>query len=212
MSGAIRKLVLCGDFHCGSPRALMPPAFKTAEGNIVHQNTGQQWLWHHWQEWTNYIAAKTGGEPYALVLMGDLIEGIHHGSAEVVSAALEDHVSMACDVLGPLADEANKTYVLLGTESHTRNVEHAIARAIEAEPSPEGGAWRDITITVNGTPTFFTHHAGTSSRVYLAASRPGRGRPCSATPIRWRRQGTTTKGWKRCGRSWPSCPTRGRTG
>jgi hypothetical protein len=171
MPPAIRKLVVCGDFHLGSPRALMPPDFKTLEGNVVRQNAGQQWLWHHWREFQNWIAAQTGGEPYGLVLMGDLIEGVHHGSAEVVSAALEDHVSMACDVLGPMADEANKTYVILGTESHTRNMEHAIARAIGAEKAPEGNAWRDLMLTVNGSMVFFTHHAGTSGRVYLRASR-----------------------------------------
>ena len=104
--------------------------------------------------------------------MGDLIEGIHHGSSEVVSAALEDHVSMACDVLGPMADAAEKTFVLLGTESHTRNVEHAIARAIEAVTCPvTGGAFKDLDLSVNGCPCFFTHHISTTSRVYLAASR-----------------------------------------
>lgn len=168
----IRKLVVCGDFHCGSPRALMPPGFRTSEGNIVQQNVGQQWLWYHWQEFQNWVSATTGDEPYGLVLMGDLIEGVHHGSAEVVSAAWEDHVSMACDVLGPMADEAEKTYVILGTESHTRNCEHAIARAIGAVGDPVyNGAWRDLLIKVNGTATFFTHHIGTCARVNLRASR-----------------------------------------
>jgi len=168
----IRKLVLFGDPHFGSPRALMPPAFKTSEGQVVHQSPGQQWLWYQFRDFINWISAATADEPYGLVLMGDLIEGIHHGSAEVVSAQLEDHISMACDVLGPMADEAAQTFVLLGTESHTRNCENAIARAIGAKCCPvSGGAWRDLNLTVNGTDCFFTHHAGTSSRVYLSASR-----------------------------------------
>jgi len=162
----IRKLVVCGDVHCGSTRALMPPGFRTSEGNVVHQNVAQQWLWYHWKEFQNWIIAKVDEEPYALVLMGDLIEGIHHGGKGALPE-LEDHISMACDVLGPMADEADKTYVVLGTECHTHNCEHAIARAIGAEKAEDGnGAFKDLDLTVNETRCFFTHHAGVTSRVW----------------------------------------------
>jgi len=168
----IKKLVIVGDIHAGSARALMPPRFKTCEGLVLDQSVGQQWLWYHWQEFQNWISGTTGDEPYGLVVMGDLIEGIHHGSAEVVSAAWEDHVSMACDLIGPMVDQAEKAFVLLGTESHTRNMEHAIARAVGAEVCPEtGGAFKQLELIVQGVPCFFTHHISTTSRVYLAASR-----------------------------------------
>jgi predicted phosphodiesterase len=162
----IRKLVVAGDFHFGSSRALMPPSFKGSEGQTTLANVGQQWLWYQWKDFENWIIAKTEDEPYGLVLMGDLIEGIHHGGKGALPE-LEDHVSMACDVLGPMADAAAKTYVVLGTECHTHNCEHAIARAIGAEKADDGnGAFKDLDITINGTRCFFTHHAGVTSRVW----------------------------------------------
>lgn len=45
--GAIRKLVLCGDFHCGSPRALVPPSFKTLEGNVIQQSGTFMLVWRN---------------------------------------------------------------------------------------------------------------------------------------------------------------------
>ena len=73
------KLVfVLSDLHCGSTLAVMPPGFVTLEGNSVALNPVQQWLWKCWQETHKWILETAAGEPFALVINGDLIEGNHH--------------------------------------------------------------------------------------------------------------------------------------
>ena len=168
----IRQLVVLSDLHCGSTVALMPPDFKTIEGQVLAQNALQRWLWDSWQRAQEYIALMTGGDPFALVLNGDLIEGIHHGTKQVISPDATDHSNAAIAVLEPLARLAAKTFVVAGTECHVNNHEVSIARALGAETNPESGfkAFNRLTVDVCGVRCVFRHHIPATTRRNLRGS------------------------------------------
>jgi hypothetical protein len=180
MSKGIRLLVVLSDLHAGSTLSLCPPDFATLEGNTVQPNAVQRWLWSCWRnlndEWLpSVIGGEIGKDPFALVLNGDLREGIHHGTKQVISPDPADHDAAAVQLLKPLADRAKMTLVTLGTESHTgSSAEHSIARQLGATRPPGAvgnvWAWDTVNMRVGGVRCVFRHHVSTSARMYLRGS------------------------------------------
>ena len=161
-----------GDTHFGSTMSMVEPGFKNLDGIEIGQGPFGEWLAECWQAGQDFIAAQTHGKPYALVLMGDLIEGNHHRNKQVISLEIEDHIALAESVLTPVARRAAKTYVIQGTECHTNGHEDSIARHLGAEQNPVTGKHTFVRLerTVNGTKSVFRHHIGTTTRTYLEAS------------------------------------------
>jgi hypothetical protein len=165
----IRKLVVISDLHCGSTVALMPPDYQTLEGQKVQQSKAQQWLWECWGRFQKEVEAAVGGEPWALLLNGDLTEGVHHRTVQVVSSDVSDHVGIAIDVLEPLAAKATAVFVVKGTECHTHSAEEAIARRLGARISPITGnhsadRWE---LEIGGVKTVARHHIPATIRDWL---------------------------------------------
>lgn len=138
----------------------------------MEQNSWQEWLWECWgraMKWKDKIA---DGSPYAVVVNGDVTEGIHHRSTQVVSGDPADHVEIAKEVLKPLAELANKTYIVKGTECHTHSAEVSIGKAIAAEVNDDTGkhAFDRLYLNACGVPCVFRHHIGTSIRMALEAT------------------------------------------
>ena len=169
----IRLLFVLADLHCGSTAGLLPPGMTTAEdAQPMVQNKWQEWLWECWDRamrWRDKISA---GSKYGLVLNGDLTEGIHHRSTQVVSGDMADHVSIAKHVIAPIADAAEKVYIVKGTECHTHSAEVAIGEAIGAEMNQDTKkrAFDRLHLTACGVPCVFRHHIGTSMRMSLEAT------------------------------------------
>ena len=173
MKDGIRLLVIVSDIHAGSTLAILPPDFETLEGNPVEQNATQKWLWEAWKDATQkWLPDLLGKSPHALILNGDLREGIHHGTKQVISPEPADHDAAAIAILKPLADKAAKTFITLGTESHVGNSENSIAKALGAQrpPGKQRWAWDCLSLKVAGVRCVFRHHVSTSSRLYLRAS------------------------------------------
>jgi hypothetical protein len=168
----IRALVVLSDLHIGSTVALLPPGFVTMEGNAIGQTPLQSWLWECWEQSNQWIAETLGKSPYGLVLNGDLIEGLHHRTTQVISPDLADQIVAAKQVLIPVAKKAKKVFVVKGTECHTGNVEAGLGTAIGAEIDPDTGvaAFDRLTIDVAGVRCVFRHHIGTSVRRALSAT------------------------------------------
>lgn len=175
----IRHLIVVSDLHCGSSVAILPPDFTNIEGNAVKQNAIQRWYWQAWLEMCDeWLPAVTRGEPFALVLNGDLIDGLHHHTKEVVSLEIGDHIGIAIQILKPLSARAAATFVVEGTDCHSQNAEHGIARELEAI-GPDGlavadkgksGAWRRLDLTIAGLRCIFQHHITTSGRTWTEAT------------------------------------------
>lgn len=170
--GGIRLAVVLSDIHAGSTVGLLPPDFVTIEENEIKQNAIQQWLWQCWLDANKWIVDITKGEPFALILNGDLIEGCHHRTTQVISPDTRDHAEAAIKILEPLAKQAAKRFVVRGTEVHTQNSEVSIAKALGGEMNQELRipVWDRLTIDIAGTRCVFRHHISTSTRESLSAT------------------------------------------
>ena len=159
-------IVVLSDLHVGSTKGLMPESFTTVEGVEVRQNAIQQYLWACWIRAQNFIQQTVGDDPFVLVLNGDLTEGIHHGTKEIWSAAIEDQMKAAFDVVEPLAAKASKVFLVRGTECHTHNLEAGLGAMLGAVQNPEMkiAAFDRLTLSAHGTICVFRHHISTSSR------------------------------------------------
>ena len=163
-------LVVVSDLHCGSHVALAPPETETHTGNVVGfgKNIHQEWLWENWLEMVKKVGSICNGDRAALVVNGDATEGAHHrNNAELVASEIEVHATMAKECLTPLLDICHKSYVVKGTECHTRDMESYLAKLIEAEGCSAKDKW---LLDFSGCLVDAAHHMGTSSRSYLEAS------------------------------------------
>lgn len=171
-----RLLVCVGDPHVGSTVGLLHPGFVTHEGNAVSQNELQKWMWDAWEDGKEWRDTICGKDPWACVLNGDAVDGNHHGTKEIWSVDESDHLQAAKEIFTDFAKDAHSLYVVEGTESHTRNLEHALASMLRGEglnvvsPSKRRPAWDSLKVRVAGSACEFDHHMPTSMRSYLEAS------------------------------------------
>lgn len=168
----IRKVVVVSDLHVGSTKGLLNPGYTTLEGNEIKLNAMQEWLWLCWEKAQTFIDQTVGDEPYALVINGDIIEGIHHGTKEIWSPEIADQFKAAVEVITPLAAQASAVFVVRGTECHVQNSEAGIGAAIGAVRNEELGihAFDRLVLELNGIRHVFRHHIGTSVRRGLAGT------------------------------------------
>lgn len=163
-------LVILSDLHCGSTVGLLPPEFDLQDGNRIQHNKYQAWLWQCWMDATgDYFRRHVGNDPFVLLLNGDLVEGNHHGTTQIVSADVADHVEAAIQCLEPLAKKAAQVHLTLGTECHTHSTEAAIGKKLGASKCPDTGkhAHYRIAFRVNGCVCSATHHCSATSRPWL---------------------------------------------
>jgi len=158
-------LVIVSDLHCGSTVALCPPDYVMNDDGTWGQNAIQRWIWEHWLRFGRWVDDYTAGRPFVLLVNGDAIEGVHHGTKEVVHADPGVHVGMAVDCLRPLARRASRTYIVRGTGAHVgHSSENAIGRSIGAVEV--GGVWarQHWLFRVGDSVVSAKHHIGTSVR------------------------------------------------
>lgn len=173
MKAKTKLLVILSDLHVGSTVGLWPPGFVANEGFPIGQNAFQKLLWSHWKDCLKWIKRTTGDEPFELLLNGDLVDGIHHRTLQVMSMDVADQSVAVLKVLGELAKETSGIYLTKGTECHTRNDELRIGAELEAHPDPSTGhhAWDRLELEYPGGIVFAaTHHTPTTSRPYLEAA------------------------------------------
>lgn len=173
MTGRIRCVVVLSDLHIGSTVGLWPDKFRSQEGNEIGQNEFQAWLWECWLDLTLVQLPKyLGKDPYALVLNGDIVEGIHHRTLQVMTPNTTDQTNAAKKILNPVFKRAPRRFITKGTEVHTRDREISLGEALDAEqdPATEQHAFDKLHLTVNGCNCIFRHHMPATIRPYLEAS------------------------------------------
>lgn len=167
--------MLVGDPHAGSTYGVLPEGFITHEGNEVKRNALQRWMGDAWDDCMEFKKKVIGKDPFALGWNGDLIDGNHHGTKEIWSVNEADHMMAAVEFMKPLSLEADSVYITEGTESHTKNAEHTIAKILQGDGvnviSPKGkGAWDSLALEIAGSLVEVDHHMPTAMRSYLEAS------------------------------------------
>jgi hypothetical protein len=165
-----RTLAILSDLHCGSEIGLCPPNLLMVDGSTRGLNPYQEWLWRCWEEAVELIPSGS-----SLILNGDLLESPHHGTKEIISSRVEDHLAACLFSLEPLLTKISSTRIGEGTECHVGDLEHAIGKQIGAIANPETGryVWPQINIEFCGTPILAQHHMPTTSKAHLEANALG---------------------------------------
>jgi hypothetical protein len=165
----IRNLVVVSDIHAACRLALCPPwGAKNDDGGTYRPSRTQRWIWSLWEEfWGGWVPEVTRGEPYAVEVNGDAIEGNHHGSVTQISHNPADQEELAYEMLSPLVNLAEgRFYMVRGTEAHvaaSASDEERLARRLESIPNEDGQFARwDLWFNLGGKLIHFLHHIGTT--------------------------------------------------
>lgn len=168
-----KAILVVSDLHCGSTVGLCPPDFETQEGQKIGLSDWQRWMWDRWLEMREYAKTKYG-KLDALVINGDCIDGDHHKTVQIWSKNVGDHLNAAYHSLLPLAELAKHVFVVLGTEIHTRDMEHALANLLGADrQSKERPAFDRLEFEAGGNLVVAVHHMPATSRAWLRANALG---------------------------------------
>ncbi len=130
MKTTSKLILVLSDLHVGSTVGLWPADFISNEGNPIGQNPFQKWLWKCWLDMNGWVTKITDGHPYDIVINGDIVDGIHHKTLQVMTPDLGDQVTAVKQILGELMEQSSTIHIIKGTESHTLNQEIAVGRAL----------------------------------------------------------------------------------
>lgn len=165
-------LVVIGDTHIGSSTALSPLKFSvhnrnTLEAQTTEANRLQRWLYSSWTDFWNYVKSTQDKKRIIVVHLGDVVDGNHHGSAQLVQE-INDQIEMAVDLLEPVRDIATVFIGILGTVAHSgpeHSTELEIYRRIGADYIEQ-----QFTANIDGVLADFAHHGRAGSRPWTSGA------------------------------------------
>ena len=174
----VNNVVVVSDLHCGCGLALCPPTVQLDIAGTYKASKLQRVVWQWWQEfWHEWVPMVTHGEPYAVVVNGDSVDGRHHGSVTQISQNLDDQRSIARTVLDPVVQLCEgRLYMVRGTEAHvgpSGENEETLASELNAVPDKLGHCARfDLWLEVGKRRGLchFAHHIGTTGRTHYESS------------------------------------------
>lgn len=165
----INNVVVISDTHIGCQFGLFTkdttPALDGGGGYTPSklQNIVAAWWDIFWGEWVPQV---TRGEPYAVVINGDVTDGRHHHSTSQITQNLADQAKMAVATLKPIRNKAAHLFMVRGTSAHcgeSSECEEQIAKALGAMPNGDGHYCRnELWLKVGDGLVNFMHHIGTA--------------------------------------------------
>lgn len=177
ISTDVNNLIVISDTHCGCKVALCNNVNRLDDGGTYRPSRFQKKLLDMWKVfWEEFVPEATRGEPYAVVMNGDAIDGVHHNSTTQISHNLEDQSEIAYHLLSPVVDSCNGRYFhIRGTEAHVGKSgaeEERLAKRLGAIPNELNQYARyDLFKTVGPNLIHCLHHIGTTgSQAYEATA------------------------------------------
>lgn len=177
-------VVVVSDTHCGSRLGLFPPdgiEIKNGQdkGNKVSPSPFQSWMTEKWYEfWSVFVPEATEGEPFDIVLNGDLIDGRHHQQDSLITNDLSEQVEIAVASFDPvfalpcISKRLRRIFMVDGTEAHcglANENQKFLAARWPVKPDEGGNAVRrELWLEVgqkgrHNALVHFLHHIGTAS-------------------------------------------------
>jgi hypothetical protein len=167
-------LAVVGDSHIGSTTALSLPKFVTDEGQEITASRAQEWLYANWLDYWEYVRGLAGirgkhrRNRLVVVHMGDVVDGIHHGSTQILPN-LEDQETMACEILRPLAAAADGGFFQIrGTEAHAGAGAQSEVR-VSREIGARACEW-ELDLCIDGVLQNFAHHGRAGARPWTSGA------------------------------------------
>ncbi len=176
----LNNLVLFSDVHIGCQHAMChPDGFKLDAGGIHMPSEDQVTLYEKFVEfWEEWVPEVTMGEPYAIVNLGDVVDGVHHQSVTQITHNLERQRDHAVMLLKPFIEKATAYYHVRGTEAHvgkSGQEEETVAKMLGAEPDKQGRharfeVWVRVGGDTRGGLVHCMHHIGTTGSSHYESS------------------------------------------
>lgn len=134
-------LAIFGDVHAGSPVGLCPPTVRLDDGGTYQASAFQVRLLEAWLDyWTQAERMKGSGKLIA-ILNGDVIDGDHHRTIQLVTHNLEIQRRMAMELLDPMRRMADGVIFIRGTDAHDGRLSmdlESMARELGAQQDEHG--------------------------------------------------------------------------
>jgi hypothetical protein len=176
MAQPINNLVVISDLHCGCQLGLCPDiGAKLDNGGTYKPSRPQEKLFDLWRHfWDEWVPNATRGEPFALVVNGDALDGVHHRSVTQITHNLERQRDIAYEVIAPVAERAERLYMVRGTEAHVGQSgqdEEELARRLGAIRDEAGRHSRhELWIQIGQALVHCAHHIGTTGSMAYETS------------------------------------------
>lgn len=170
-------LAVVGDLHCGGTTALCPPSIRLDDGGEYVSSRSQSWLWQCWNDYWKQVeeARKKAGARLFVIFNGDLVEGAHHGTTQILSGNPNAQAAVlnACMSV-PLGLSPERLIFVRGTEAHvgqSASAEERIAdglrrdkRPVVTEPDTGCASWWHFRGEIEGVLVDVAHHGRTGQR------------------------------------------------
>ncbi len=172
----LRNIIVISDTHGGCRAGLCCGPVALDSGGTYTPSKAQKAVADRWGElWEEWVPRVTHGEPYGVVINGDLMDGRHHGSTTQVSQNLADQQTIAYNFLKPVAEACEgRLWIVRGTEAHcgpSGENEEMLARRLGSIPDENGLHARfELWLTVGDSLCHFTHHVGTTGSQHYEAT------------------------------------------
>lgn len=160
---------------------LMPSGkFVLHDGNPIYPNTFQDILWQQYDECLDFIKQERKRSRLIWIENGDVCEGIHHQTTQIVSSRVDEHEKMAQEILDYTFKKLkfggdDLAYMVCGTEAHASSgnqSENRVAKDIDGfVPQSYGDSeddhryvWNKLLIKINGVSFDIAHHGSSVGR------------------------------------------------
>jgi len=172
-------LVISADKHSGSTMGLIPDEpLQLHDGGTYNQSPLQKILWKQYDECLDFIRQERKRSNLIWVENGDVCEGIHHQTTQVLCSRVDTHENIASDILDYTFKkikftDGDRAYMVAGTEAHAASgnqSENRVAKDSSAFISPYKNAdredkhsrfvWDKLIIRINGVLFDIAHHGG----------------------------------------------------
>jgi hypothetical protein len=177
----VKSIIAISDLHIGSTVGLCSAdGASVTDGGHYKPNKFQATLWRYWLDfWGKFVPRNTiGSTCNILVINGDIIDGVHHQTVNLISNSWEVQEEMATKIIRAIPFRFDKVFVTRGTEAHAdigAQSEERIAKAIgcEANEIGEYSSWQQW-LDVDGVIFQFAHTISTTSSAAYESSAPMR--------------------------------------
>lgn len=154
------------DLQTNSTVALCPPVINLDDGGTYHSSRLQKQLWSDYLDFRDrLVSAKSDGELY-LVFNGDIHDGDHHQTAQIITRNRATMQNIAAETLQPMAEIADKMFLVRGTEAHVDKsaaLEEDIAKDFGFEKNGDKRSWWQLIARFKNLWFDIAHHTSMGS-------------------------------------------------
>ena len=178
-------LAVVSDVHAGSTTAVCcAEPVELDDGGQYLPSAAQGWLHDNWLAFWARVAAVRGSDPLTVLCNGDLVDGDHHGTFQIVSRDPAVQLWILRKLFAPvLALTPSQVVVVRGTETHvgkSGGSEEAFARWLHKEgvkvpkdPATKMFSWWSFQGKIGRTHINAAHHGRVGQRPWTKGSVTG---------------------------------------